>query len=255
MYAKVFASVFEGSMRGKADVLLVWFNMLAHAPFGVCDRNHQTIADETGLPLDRVKSAIDVLESKDPDSRTPDEDGKRIIRLSDHRDWGWKLVNWSFYRKLMSEQDRREKNTIRQQRHRLKNSDIPPPHPQPVDNQQNVTQRDTALPRVTPVYGYASDSGSLSGKGGVGGKGAFEKPTVEMVKLQFVKIGLPESEVERFWNYYESNGWRVGRNPMKNWQAASINWRKNWQERQYEQQQLIKPTIKPVRGSQPNNGF
>ena len=31
----------------------------------------------------------------------------------------------------------------------------------------------------------------------------------------------------RFFNYYESNGWRVGRNPMQNWQAAADNWQLN----------------------------
>ncbi|MBP6886678.1 MAG: hypothetical protein KBC20_01250 [Oscillospiraceae bacterium] len=28
----------------------------------------------------------------------------------------------------------------------------------------------------------------------------------------------------RFWNYYESNGWRVGKNPMKSWHAACATW-------------------------------
>ncbi len=33
-----------------------------------------------------------------------------------------------------------------------------------------------------------------------------------------------QNESERFFNFYESNGWKVGRNPMKNWKAASTNW-------------------------------
>ncbi|WKN44890.1 helix-turn-helix domain-containing protein [Tunicatimonas pelagia] len=33
----------------------------------------------------------------------------------------------------------------------------------------------------------------------------------------------------RFFNYYESNGWKVGRNPMQNWQAAMDNWQLNAQ--------------------------
>ena len=31
-------------------------------------------------------------------------------------------------------------------------------------------------------------------------------------------------EAEKFFNYYESNGWKVGKNPMKNWKAAANNW-------------------------------
>lgn len=31
---------------------------------------------------------------------------------------------------------------------------------------------------------------------------------------------------DRFCDYYESNGWKVGRNPMKDWKAAVRNWNK-----------------------------
>jgi hypothetical protein len=34
-------------------------------------------------------------------------------------------------------------------------------------------------------------------------------------------------EAEKFFNYYESNGWKVGKNPMKNWKAAANNWINN----------------------------
>ncbi len=59
----------------------------------------------------------------------------------------------------------------------------------------------------------------------------FIKPVIEEAKLHAAKIGLPISEAEKFFSYYESNGWRVGRNPMKSWQAAMVNWKRNWQER------------------------
>lgn len=35
------------------------------------------------------------------------------------------------------------------------------------------------------------------------------------------------AEAKKFWNYYESNGWKVGRNPMKKWDAAARNWMNN----------------------------
>ena len=37
---------------------------------------------------------------------------------------------------------------------------------------------------------------------------------------------------EKFIDYYESNGWKVGRNSMKNWKATVRNWEKNQQEKQ-----------------------
>lgn len=35
------------------------------------------------------------------------------------------------------------------------------------------------------------------------------------------------TEAKKYYNYYQSNGWRVGKNPMKDWQAAARNWMNN----------------------------
>ena len=40
----------------------------------------------------------------------------------------------------------------------------------------------------------------------------------------FGEAGAPDHLAERFWNYYESNGWKVGRNAMKDWKATARNW-------------------------------
>lgn len=74
---------------------------------------------------------------------------------------------------------------------------------------------------------------------GVGEK--FSSPSIEEVKLNGAKIGLPESECIKFRAYYESNGWRVGRNPMKSWAASMINWRGNWQERNNARRDQARP--------------
>ena len=54
-------------------------------------------------------------------------------------------------------------------------------------------------------------------------KKKFQKPTLEQV----TQAGLPTTEAERFLNYYESNGWMVGKNPMKSWEGAVRNWSRN----------------------------
>lgn len=43
----------------------------------------------------------------------------------------------------------------------------------------------------------------------------------------FVSIGSDREESEKFTNYYESNGRRVGKNPMRDVRAAARNWVKN----------------------------
>ena len=57
------------------------------------------------------------------------------------------------------------------------------------------------------------------------GKG-FLKPELFEVQNYFEELGNL-NEAEGFFNYYESNGWKVGKNPMKDWKAASRNWIKN----------------------------
>ena len=52
----------------------------------------------------------------------------------------------------------------------------------------------------------------------------FQKPTAEELTAEAIKIGLPLPEVDKFLNYYESNGWKVGKNSMKSWPAAMKGW-------------------------------
>lgn len=51
------------------------------------------------------------------------------------------------------------------------------------------------------------------------------KPTIEEIKLAAAKIGLSDHQAEQFFNYYESNGWRVGKNPMKSVNGAIAGWK------------------------------
>jgi hypothetical protein len=126
LYAKIFTSIFDGSMRGHSDLLLVFVNILCHADKdGVVDRTCRAIADETGLSLRRVEAAIVSLESPDEQSRSRNEDGRRLERIDPARTWGWKIVNYLHYRDLRSELDRREQNREAQKRHRQhKSADV-----------------------------------------------------------------------------------------------------------------------------------
>lgn len=59
----------------------------------------------------------------------------------------------------------------------------------------------------------------------------MKKPSLEEVGLEATRQGLPSSEAEKFYWYYEANGWRVGKNPMRSWRAALSGWRVRWQEK------------------------
>lgn len=53
----------------------------------------------------------------------------------------------------------------------------------------------------------------------------FKKPTLEEVTAYIQERKSP-IDSERFYAYYESVGWIVGKKPMKNWKMAVITWEK-----------------------------
>lgn len=57
-------------------------------------------------------------------------------------------------------------------------------------------------------------------------KKKFVRPTLSEVQSFADEHGYT-LDVQHFYDYYESNGWRVGRNAMKDWRAAMRNWLKN----------------------------
>jgi hypothetical protein len=122
MYAKLFTSIYQGTLRGNAHGLLVFTNLLAHCDkHGEVDIHPRAIAEEVGLTVDQVRVALGMLEAPDCESRSPDLDGRRIVRLDQHRDWGWQVVNYLKYRSIRDEEDRREQNRLAQERWRNKN--------------------------------------------------------------------------------------------------------------------------------------
>jgi hypothetical protein len=54
----------------------------------------------------------------------------------------------------------------------------------------------------------------------------FEKPTLLDLKTYMLEIGMADVS-EKWFDYYESNGWLVGKNKMKNWKAAVRTWKNN----------------------------
>ena len=66
----------------------------------------------------------------------------------------------------------------------------------------------------------------------------FRKPSISDIVAYCAANGY-KLDAHRFYDYYESNGWRVGKTPMKNWQAAIRNWERN------EQNKFPAPTLKP----------
>ena len=67
------------------------------------------ISARTSIPIDIIEPGIAHLMDDDPHSRTEGENGARIVLLDDHREWGWRIVNYAKYRDMKSQEDRRTK--------------------------------------------------------------------------------------------------------------------------------------------------
>ena len=64
----------------------------------------------------------------------------------------------------------------------------------------------------------------------------FIKPTVEEIEAFAKDQDLRNLDAQYFYNYYESNGWMVGKNHMKDWKATA----KNWNRRELKNKTVIK---------------
>lgn len=53
-------------------------------------------------------------------------------------------------------------------------------------------------------------------------------PSLDMVRRYFADVLHSDFDPHRFMDFYESNGWKVGRNKMKDWQSAARRADKEW---------------------------
>lgn len=120
-FSKVFSTMWGGSLYGRFEASAVFMVLLSLANReGHVDMTPEAIAGTTGWPIDFIRKGIAELASPDERSRTPDEEGRRIILLDDHREWGWAITNYAKYRDEMRSQDRREYMREAQRKRRSK---------------------------------------------------------------------------------------------------------------------------------------
>lgn len=108
-FSKVFSTMWGGSLYGRFEASAVFMVLLSLCNRdGVVDMTPEAIAGATGWPLKIIRKGIDELAAADERSRTPDEEGRRILLIDDHRDWGWRITNYQKYRDQMRSMERRE---------------------------------------------------------------------------------------------------------------------------------------------------
>lgn len=68
----------------------------------------------------------------------------------------------------------------------------------------------------------------------------FVKPNRDDVRAYMIELNMADLS-QRFVDYYESNGWRVGRNAMKDWKAAVRTWKQQNNEKTKTTESFYKP--------------
>lgn len=110
-WCPLFSSVFTGSMRGKPEELLVWFTVLGRKNReGIVDCSYRCLAEDCGLSVEVIKRCIEKFCAPDPESRSQDAGGAKLVRLP-NRGFGWHVVNHDQYRDKARKQRYNEERT------------------------------------------------------------------------------------------------------------------------------------------------
>ena len=115
-YTKLFTEIIMSTVwREPNHVRLLWITMLALKDrWHIVNASIPGLADSARITLEECESAIHVLSSPDPYSRTKDFEGRRIVSC----EGGWEVLNGEKYRNKMSVDERREYNRIKQKEYR-----------------------------------------------------------------------------------------------------------------------------------------
>lgn len=95
-WTKLFSSIVTSSIWVEDDALLrVWIALLATADAeGIVEGSIPGFANLARVTADQMRAAVLKLASPDPDSRTPDYEGRRIETI----EGGWRILNYKTYR-------------------------------------------------------------------------------------------------------------------------------------------------------------
>ncbi len=216
-FVKLDCGIIHSSLWAESsDTKICWITLLLLADQnGFVRAAPSAIAREAGIPAEVARKAISLFCSPDNESRSPENQGKRIERV----EGGFHILNYEKYR------ERDYTNAERQKRWRE-------------SQKSNVTSVTEALP-VTPRNTSRSRVQSTEVEE------RKRKPLSLADCVAYAKtIGISEQDAEAFFDSQEAGGWTRNGKALKNWQAAIRTWKANgWlpsQKQQNGQSRYIK---------------
>ena len=218
MFIKLFTQILDSSIADNRRLRHFFTDLMLCADAkGYVVMTKSAIARRIGCSFDEVDWGIQELMKPDPLSKTAEGNGARIEEL-EGQGYGWRVINYEAYRAMRDADQLREATKARVRRHRENKKDVT--H---VTLGNAITEAEAeAEADILKLNTCAtiSDSDTIPKEK----KTRFTKPTRDQI-IEYGKTLNPIfANADRFIDYYEANGWKVGKSPMKSWQAAVRNW-------------------------------
>jgi hypothetical protein len=158
---------------------------------------------------------------------------KRRLVAAGLIDEDWQPLAWS---KRQCRSDRDPTGAERQARHReklaaLRNGSSNGAVTLPDKRRVEEIRQDSSSTDSEGVQGESQSVAAAPHRRAQKGGSRFSAPTLDQVADYCHERGN-QIDPEKFHDYYESNGWKVGKSAMKDWKAAVRNWEKRNEEHQ-----------------------
>lgn len=250
MYAKLFASILDSSLwAADYPTRILFVTMIAMA-----DREGNVYGSRSGLVRraaikpEELEPALATLIRPDAESsdllRNPENEGRRIEEVAG----GWRIVNFSYYRNLRDEDERREQNRIAQQslRNRRKQNQLPSSLDADVSNGQPTSSKVSASQPPSATVSLSESEAEESKNKEETSLRSVEKKSRTMTvsnirdeveaftltdalyEWALLERGLDKpiviSETAKWQDWLRSNGFKAGKNALKDVTASWRGW-------------------------------
>lgn len=234
-YIKLYRSLLDWQWHDDPNTLSVWIHLLLKANFkptvwhginlkpGQIITSRASLAKETGLSERQIRTSLTRL--KTTECLTIETTSKYTL-IS--------IINFGFFQDISATGDQQT---------------------------DQLTDHENDQPSTSERPQRNNDKNARIKEGSVCKRKSFIPPTVDEAINFFSEKGEPSSEAQRFCDYYASIGWRVGKNPMKNWRAAASGWiSRNRREVPHQSQPISRglravPTAEDYRDGVDSSGF
>lgn len=185
------------------------------------------LANRARVELEQCRDALKRFQEPDPDSRTKENEGKRIEDI----DGGWRLINYEKYRTIRDEESRREYMADLMKKRRADVKDV-----------SNVSSGYHNAEAEAEAEAEADKYIQKGRAGRVGEKSRFNPPRIETCKAEAVRLGMTDTDGEDFWHHYEGQGWvRSNGQKITNWQSVLKTWKRSRETRKQQERPRLRP--------------